>query len=192
MIVSLAVSAALLSLPLVGLADDATTTPDSTATTTDFSNFVGLQMPDGLQVDDSSATGVTGVSADGLLTYSIQPQYPNGPRLIKLDGSDTVYWVSGGNIKIPMLTRAVFLSYGNKDEDVQSVSQDEFDFYPTAQYIWLNGTGAIYQIDGNTKHMITSAAWSAMGVDVSSIINVNKADFNSYKTGSKITAAPAQ
>jgi hypothetical protein len=180
--ISIIVAIALgLLLPLASLADDASSTASSTA-------------PSGLQVPaDWQPTTDNGVIPDGLFVgdapTAVTGMYQSGPRLIKLDGSDTVYWVSENNLKIPMLTRAVFLSYNNKDEDVQTVSQDEFDYYQDAKYIWLNGTGGIYKVDtgAKTKRLITSDVWNGSGLDAGQIINVNRTDFNSYKTGSKVT-----
>lgn len=146
----------------------ATTTTTTIATTTDFSNFVGLQMP----------------------------QYQNGPRLIKLEGDSTVYWVSGANAKIPMFSAKAFLSYGNKWSDIQSVGQQEFDAYPTAQFIRLNGGGSIYYVGDGTpnsgdtgiRRMVPSEIWNSTGLDVSKLIDVNKTDFNTYKVGDNISA----
>lgn len=183
-----AVSAIIALFPAVSFAQMATST-DPSATSTDFSNFVGLQMPQGLPFDDTAVNGVSGVSPDGLMTFIPAPQYPNGPRLIKLDGSNTIYWVSPNNIKIAILTRAVFLSYNNKDSDVQTVDQAEFDYYSAAKYIRLNGTGVIFKIEGNKKRAIPSAIWNPAGIDVSQIIDVNKTELSSYLTGSKLTSS---
>src|SRR4051812_28095643 len=99
--VSFALGVALAAFPLVSSAQLATPT-DSSATSTDFSNFVGLQVPAGLQFDNTAPAGVTGVNSDGLMTFMPESesapapasaQYPDGPRLIKLEGSDVTYWV---------------------------------------------------------------------------------------------------
>lgn len=137
------------------------------------------------QAGDTAQTEVPAFDFSQLYTGT----YASGPRLIKLEGSETVYWVSEGNLKIPMLTRAVFLSYNNRDEDVATVSQEEFDYYQDAKYIWLDGKGGIYKVDGTNKRIISVDAWTETGMGAEQVISVNKADFNSYKTGSKITAA---
>ena len=133
----------------------------------------GLQIPSG-----GDQSGVTA----GLNNYE------SGPRLIKLDGDSTVYWVSENNIKIPMLSDKVFYSYHNKMSDVVTVAQDEFDYYQSAKYIWLNGTGAIYYINNGVKRIIPSSVWNQLEADPSEIINVNKTDFNSYSKGASITS----
>ena len=151
-------------------------TPGQTATSTDLSSFSGLQMPGGLQLPGMESNSVSG-------DFSV---FPTGPRLIKLQDETTVYWVSGNNIKIPMTSAKVFLSYKNKWSDVQTVSQQEFDYYQTAKYIWLNGKGAIYEIESGVKRYIPPSVWNPAGINPDKIIWVNKTDFNSYKTGQPV------
>ena len=152
----------------------ATTSPtDSSSTPAGLQIPLGMQIPAGAQDQNTSSFTV----------------YANGPRLIKLDGDGTVYWVSENNLKIAMTSAKVFLSYNNKWSDVQTVGQDEFNFYQNAKFIWLNGTGAIYLINNGVKQLIPSSIWNSSGIDASQIINVNKTDFASYKTGVKITSA---
>ena len=185
------VTVSIACIPLLAQAD--------TATTTDFSGWQGLQFPQGYQdpqgssnatpiVSDSGMFGLqfaTGTqSADG----SLMSGYAAGPRLIKLEGSSTVYWVNENNLKLPMLSQKVFLSYHNKDSDVSTVSQDEMDYYQTAQYIQV-GTGTVYKISGTTKQPISSAAWESAGIADTQIVKINTTELASYKTGAKITTA---
>jgi|GEM_PF-4550521 len=134
----------------------------------------GLQMPTGLEYQDN---------------LNLNGSYQAGPRLIKLETDSTVYWVSPNNLKIPMVSAEVFLSYGNKWTDVVTVPQSEFDYYQTAKYIWLNGSGAIYKIKDGVRKYIPSAIWNPAGIDPSAIINVNKTDLSSYTTGNALTTA---
>jgi hypothetical protein len=106
--------------------------------------------------------------------------YSNGPRLIKLKDDKTIYWVAQNNLKIGMVSSKIFLSYHNKWEDVQEVEQIEFDAYPKAKFIRLNGAGAIYKISGSKKSIIPSSIWNNAGIDVGQIIDVNLTDFSSY------------
>lgn len=148
-----------------------------------------LQMPSGYSgsSDSSSGPGLQ-MPADQNLPDAqlVMGQYQQGPRLIKLEGSNTVYWVSPNNFKIPMFNNAVFLSYNNKWEDVTTVGQDEFDYYQNAKFIRLNGQGAIYYVQDKLKKKIPSEIWNNSGLDESQIIDVNKTDFNSYKSGSSV------
>ncbi len=165
------VSMAAAAIPLTILADNAT----STATTTGFSNFQGLQMPQGPQIHQGLQ-----------MPEPQQAQYPDGPRLIKLEDSKFVYWVSPNNIKIPMWGDAVFKSYGNDPSDVQTVAQEEFNYYPDARFVRLIDSARIYKLDGWYRHFIPSAIWNDSGQDASEIIDINRTDFNSYKNGPDI------
>lgn len=156
--------------------------PTLSANGSSTTTFVGLQMPG----NSGSVQENFSISCSGGLC--MQNAYSPGPRLIKLDGDSTVYWVSSNNIKIPMLSAKVFLSYNNQWSDVQTVGQQEYDYYPTAKYIWLNGGGAIYLIKNGIRRYIPSAIWNPAGIDASQIINVNKTDFNSYSTGPDVSS----
>lgn len=145
----------------------------TTVADTSTTNGMNLQIPSGLLMTDN--LNLTGV-------------YINGPRLIKLEGTTTVYWVSANNLKIPMWTDAVFKSYKNNAEEVQAVAQEEFDFYQNAKYIRLIGNSRIYKTEGKSKRFIPSAVWNPAGIDASLIIDVNKTDLNSYKTGKSLTS----
>ena len=131
----------------------------------------GLQMPTGLTYGDS------GMGA-----------YAQGPRLIKLEGgSNLIYWVSANNLKIPVWTQAVLKSYNSSEADVQAVSQEEFDYYSAAKFIRLQNNSRIYKIENNVKRFIPSSVWNPAGIDPAQIIDVNRTDFNSYKTGKSLT-----
>jgi plastocyanin len=148
----------------------------------------GLQVPTGLQYQDPGpdlpgAPINTVVGDNGLVAIA---QYPSGPRLIQLSGDPVIYWVSPLNIKIPVWNDAVMASYHLNKTDVQVADQNEFDYYLNAQYIRLNGKGVIYKIEGSTKRSIPSSVWNVAGIDPSIIIDVNKTDLNSYKTGKAV------
>ena len=189
------ITAALVSVlafggPATMLADNASTT-DAAMPMLQMQGG-GLQMPaDWYNYVTPSNNGFTNgssfVNNDGLLSFR---QYPDGPRLIQLEGDQTVYWVSEHNYKLPMLNETVFKSYHNKHEEVQAVSQDEFDFYLTAQYIRLQGNSKIYQVDieKGVKQQLLQSALDEAPIDDEQIITVNKTEFNSYKTGSAIAS----
>jgi hypothetical protein len=146
----------------------------------------GLKMPEGLQYEagNSSMKGSVKVGNNGLMSFM---PYAEGPRLITLGESNTVFWVSSSNFKLPMLSEKVFKSYNNKWEDVARVEQDEFDYYPETRFIRLAGNGAIYFLDeAGMKRVIPTKIWNEAGIDAEEIIDVNKTEFNSYKTGAAI------
>lgn len=170
-------------LTVTGSSQSSNTNNQTTASSTNTTG--GLQMPSGgLQYDDSWMSSDSGLAMNAEVGV-----YSAGPRLIKLEGTETVYWVSPNNLKIPMFSEAVFKSYKNNPEDVQTVSQAEFDYYQNAKYIRLIGNSRIYKTEGGAKRFIPSAVWNPAGIDPSLIIDINKTDFNSYKTGKAVAGA---
>lgn len=155
-----------------------TSTPDSIATSTPCglnasSTPCGLQMPGG-----------------GLLMEDITPALQPGPRLIRVDpNSKIVYYVSADGIKLAMWTASVFNSYHNKWEDVENVSQEEFDQYPDAEYIKLVNNARVYKIEAKIKRYITPAAATELGIDPAWVMEVNRTEFNYYRAGANINTA---
>ncbi len=163
-----------LLMPGLSLADlTMSTSTDSSATTTQS----GLQFSSGLQMPADSGSGALTIP---------EALYLSGPRLIELDGTTDIYWVAPNNLKIPDFNTAIFDSYGSKLEDVQTVGQDEFDYYQNAQYIRLQGNAKIYKISGTTKRPIPSSVWNPAGINPEQIIDINRLNFNYYKTGKSV------
>ena len=78
-------------------------------------------------------------------------------------------------------------SYGAQSSDAQTVGQDEFDYYQDSYYIRLQGNARIYFVkDGKVKQFIPSGVWNDAGLDGSQIVDVNKTEFNYYKTGKAV------
>jgi hypothetical protein len=171
----------------------ATTTPISNATSTNnnnFSNFVGLQMPTGQGLLFGGSSNNGGINPGTGLQIPIN-QYANGPRLITLSGGDgTLYWVNANNFKIIVpKSSKVTGSYGIKDGDAAAVAQDELNFYQDTAYVRLQGNARIYKLFGNAKRFIPSSVWSAAAIDAAELVDVNKTEFNYYKTGPAVTSA---
>ena len=178
----------------------ASTTPATVATTTASS----IAAPQGLQYSDltggnSSSTagglqysdltgGSGGSNANGLQMQGTQ--YANGPRLIKLDGGDgTLYWVNANNFKIVVPNNVkVLKSYGITADNATAVSQDELDYYQDTAFIRLNGNARIYKLEGNVKRFIPSSVWNNGEIDAGEIVDVNKTEFNYYKTGKPLSS----
>ena len=148
----------------------------TTASTTDYSGFVGLQMQD----DTSRPENEMGD----------KPLPIGGPWLVKTSNSATVYWISPeSGLKLGMFSAKVFLSYNNKWEEVVTVSQQELDAYPDAKYIWLNGSGVIYKIEKDIRRPIPSSIWNPSGMGPDRVVSVNGTELNSYKLGAELETA---
>ena len=51
------------------------------------------------------------------------------------------------------------------------------------------GNSRIYKTEGSVKRFIPSTVWNPAGIDPSLIIDINKTDFNSYKTGKALAGS---
>jgi hypothetical protein len=80
-----------------------------------------------------------------------------------------------------------FYSYGNKLEDVVSISQEELNWYPENRLIKYDNDWKIYYLENGLKRWITSASvFNRHGYDWSRIAPVNSTEINAWPTGSTI------
>jgi|ERR1051326_4778519 hypothetical protein len=183
--ISLMASLSAILIPALALAQVATSTNASATSTPDSATST---VTSGLQFND--LTGSQNINSSSSTPLGLQmaaPQYPNGPRLIKLDGGDTLYWVNANNFKIIVPNSAAVLkSYGITASSATAVTEDELSYYGDSLYIRLNGNARIYKLEGKNKRFVPSNVWSHAEVDPAAIIDVNKTEFNYYKTGPAI------
>lgn len=103
--------------------------------------------------------------------------------LIRASKEPSVYYLTNGIRKfIP--TMEIFLSYGDRIEDVQIISRKEMDSYIISNLIRLAGSTDIYLIQGDTKKKIYNAAvFDRYNFSWDQVINVNQTELNYYKDG---------
>ena len=108
--------------------------------------------------------------------------------LVKTSQSPTVYYISKRGIKKPIVSPDVFLSYGNKWENVITIPQEELDAYPIFQAILLDkGDGKVYVLEGGKKRWIkTLDTFMRLQLKWKKVITVNAFEFNSYPQGEGI------
>lgn len=104
-------------------------------------------------------------------------------RLVKTENSSTVFYVNEYGLKIPFPTAEIFLSYKNKWQDIQIVSEAEIDFYKSAKYIRLVGSKKVYFLQNNLKQFVEEKFVKQIGIAEKNVIVVNKKEFNFYKIG---------
>ena len=112
--------------------------------------------------------------------------------LAKGPNAPTVFFVTENNYKLAIPSAKVFLSYGYKWPQVQTVEQAILDSYPQAKYISENTSAAIYFLDKNVKRYVTQASASALGIRPEAVVSVNRVEFRSYSTGPRLEEAEAQ
>ncbi|OGZ34922.1 MAG: hypothetical protein A3A94_02830 [Candidatus Portnoybacteria bacterium RIFCSPLOWO2_01_FULL_43_11] len=114
------------------------------------------------------------------------------PRVkhIKLANTSKVYYITESGLKRHVLNSEVFLSYGNKWEDIIEVNQTELNAYNDSELIRLMGDYKVYKIENNQKRWIeTAEIFNQLGFDWSKIAPVNQTEFYGYFTGGPIISA---
>ena len=116
-----------------------------------------------------------------------QAQLDKYPRasLVKVQGSSAVYYLTEGGLVRPIVNpKKIFEFYGDRAEDIITISRKEFNFYPTNQYVYqfspLNRD--VFQISGSGKRYLTPMAVARLGIGVDQVAPVSKSELDSYKT----------
>ncbi len=83
----------------------------------------------------------------------------------------------------------VFYSYGDRKEDVISINQKEFNYYPRNQFIYVERpkiSREVYQITGGLKRYLTPVAVKRMNLLENEIAPVNQIEFDAYPEGEPV------
>ena len=108
-------------------------------------------------------------------------------KVVRVSGSSDIYYITESWMKRKMPNMDTFYSYGNKLEDVVSISQEELNWYLENHLIKYDNDWKIYYLENGLKRWITSAsAFNRHGYDWSRIAPVNSTEINAWPTGSAI------
>lgn len=101
---------------------------------------------------------------------------------VKGDSKHTYYLTDNGLVRL-IPSDTIFNSYGDRKEDIITVSQQEFNYYPVNQYIYLESplNRDVFQITGGGKRYLTPMAVVRMGIKDDQVAPVNQTEFDSYK-----------
>lgn len=117
-------------------------------------------------------------------------QYP-AARLFLTEGGEAaqIYYLTDGGMIRPILNDAVFYSYGNRKEDIITINQKEFNYYPRNQFIYLERPDLnrdVYQIAGGIKRYLTPVAVRRMNLAEHEIAPINQIEFDQYPAGEAV------
>lgn len=116
-------------------------------------------------------------------------------RLFIVEGQDedeenpTIYYLTEGGMLRPIINDKVFYSYGDRKEDVVTINQKEFNYYPRNQYIFIERPKLdreIYQITGGIKRYLTPVAVKRLNLKENEIAPVNQIEFDEYPEGEPV------
>lgn len=126
------------------------------------------------------------------ITKTELDKYPLARLFIVEDSGEdnpTVYYLTESGILRPILNDKVFYSYGNRKEDVITINQKEFNYYPKNQFVYIERPQLnrdIYQITGGVKRYLTPVAVKRMNLKEKEIAPINQVEFDEYPDGEPI------
>lgn len=108
-------------------------------------------------------------------------------RLVRAGSDPGVYYITESGLRRPMPSPAAFASYGNRWEDVASISQAELDAYPSVQFIRAIGDSRVYRLENGQKRWVKTAdVFQRLSGRWNEIAPVNATEFGSYPLGADI------
>lgn len=112
-------------------------------------------------------------------------KYPRA-KLIKVKGdSRRVYYLTEGGMVRPVVNaKKIFEFYGDRNEDVITISRKEFNYYPTNEYVFQESplNRDVFQINGTGKRYLTPMAVYRLHITPNQVAPVTKAELDYYKT----------
>ncbi len=124
------------------------------------------------------------------ITQKELDKYPEA-RLFMQEGSKdpTIFYLTDSGMIRPMINDKVFYSYGDRKEDVITINQKEFNYYPRDEYVYVERPKInrdIYQITGGVKRYLTPVAVKRLDLKEKEIAPINQIEFDEYPEGEPI------
>lgn len=128
-------------------------------------------------------------SAVQSVTHKDLEQFPKAKLADVHKNGKGRYYITEGNMIRLIPNKRVFESYGDREEDVITISKKEFNFYPRNQYVFLENplSADVYQIvDDGTKRYVVSQVMKRLRIEQYQIAPINKQQFDAYSNGQPI------
>ncbi len=108
-------------------------------------------------------------------------------KLVRPSTSPKVYYITESGMKRWIPSAGVFVSYGNKWEDIVSINSIELNSYSDNVLMHLDNDPKVYKLEETIKRWIKTAdAFNRLGYDWGSIAPVNTTEFSFYTEGTSI------
>lgn len=123
------------------------------------------------------------------VTHKDLEQFPRARLADVYDDGKKTYYITEGSMIRMIPDKKVFESYGDRGDDVITISKKEFNFYPRNQYVFLEEypTKDVFQIVGNnTKRFVTPQIVKRLGIKWEQIAPINQVQLDTYQTGQPI------
>lgn len=108
-------------------------------------------------------------------------------RLVRASGDPKIYYITESGMKRHIPSAEVFISYGNRWEDVVTITSSELVTYMDSFLLRAVGGSKVYKLENGFKRWIkTAEAFNRLGYDWSRIASSNSTELNAYSTGTAI------
>lgn len=129
------------------------------------------------------------LSAVQSVTRKDLEQFPR-TKLVKVYGDEKkTYYITEGYMIRLIPGKSIFESYGDREEDVITISKKEFNFYPRNQYVFLENplSADVYQIVSNgVKRYVVPQVMKRLRIRQDQIAPINQVQLDVYRNGSPI------
>ncbi len=114
-------------------------------------------------------------------------RYPRA-RLIQANGDKKIYYLTENGLKRLIPNSKIYESYGNRSQDIVTISKKELNYYPENLYIYRENplNRDVFMITNGLKQYLTPMAVRHANLKEWQIAPVNQYEFNYYKTGAPI------
>lgn len=120
----------------------------------------------------------------------VQPTEIDGyhfARLVRAEGDAKVYYINERGLKHHIVSADVFLSYGNRWEDIVVISPQDLNMYQTSTLVRVDGDPKVYLLENGALRWITTAdAFNRRGLNWSHIVTIAPFERAAYPQGADI------
>jgi hypothetical protein len=104
--------------------------------------------------------------------------------MVHSDKKSVYYFTEGGMTRLMPNDIKVFDSYGDRPEDIISISRKEFNFYPVNQYVFLETplNRDVFQLTNSGKRYLTPMAVKRLHIFEGQVAPINQIELDWYKT----------
>ncbi|MBI2064258.1 MAG: hypothetical protein HYT66_00935 [Candidatus Yanofskybacteria bacterium] len=123
------------------------------------------------------------------VTHKDLEPFPRTKLVNVKSNSKKKYYITEGHMIRLIPNKRVFESYGDREEDVITISKKEFNFYPRNQYVFLENplSADVYQmVDDGTKRFVVPQVMKHLRIEQHQIAPINKQQLDAYSNGTPI------
>lgn len=129
------------------------------------------------------------LSAVQSITHKDLKSFPRAKLVNVFGDKKSDYYITEGHMIRLIPNENIFESYGDRREDVITISKKEFNFYPRNQYVFIENplSNHVFQISGDgVKRYVVPQVVKRLRITQEQVAPINNAQFNAYSYGQPI------